>query len=78
MLFDRILWQNVFIQKAFSIMNFSMLHIVFFKNKIIALFQFHTPGLRNHPSYPKQEEFLKYHEGNLKSRNNSNFGIFMS
>ena len=40
-------------------------------------FKFHTTGFQNHPSYPKQKTILKSHWGNLKIRNNINFGIFM-
>ena len=32
-------------------------------------FQFYIPGLINHPSYPKQKDFLKSYEGNLKQFN---------
>ena len=32
----------------------------------MGILQFHIPGFQNDPSYPKQKEFLKFCEGNLK------------
>ena len=37
-----------------------------YNNKKMGTLQFHIPGFQNDPSYPKQKEFLKSYEGNLK------------
>ena len=41
-------------------------------------FHFPKPGFQNNRSYLKQKEFSKSGEANLKIRDNTNFGIFMS
>ena len=35
-------------------------------HKKMGTLQFYIPGFQNNPSYPKQKEFLKFTEGNLK------------
>ena len=55
---------------ALSIMGYVVSALTLPRNKIESLkkgnLQFYIPGFQNDPSYPKQKEFLKSTEGNLK------------
>ena len=55
-IYELSLWMNNCTQCFFRSLN----------TKRNSRFQFYIPGIQNHLSYPKQKEFLKSYEGNLK------------